>query len=233
MDTAKLCAEWLREQMYKNRLRGIDMVEFFARRGYSVTPSYISNMRRSGMTVHKAKEIADIMGWEPPSFALGAGEVQLGAPEKESSANLTDDSPTHLVISSLQPSAGNGSDQTYEVLDQVKVYLPWLHATYPHLANLTKLALCHIKGDSMEPTFTEEDTLLVDTSTVSFESDGVYVFSYHDNLLVKRIQRRPGQGFMVISDNRDLYDDYLLPNHDLENVRVLAKVVGKFGFERI
>ena len=85
----------------------------------------------------------------------------------------------------------------------------------------------------MEPTFDQEDTILVDRSTSTFEVDGVYVFTYHDSLMIKRIQRRPGRGYVVISDNKDLYDAYDLPNEDLENVRVHGRVVGKFGFVKI
>lgn len=224
--TAKLTSEWIKEQMFNHRVRGVEVADKMTEAGKPTTPSYVSNVRRVGMSLQKANEIADVMGWEPPMKVMLKEEVNKHP-------DLTD-TETHIVISSLTPRAGcNEANNDYEILDKIQVSKYWLHATYPHINNLHTLALCSIKGDSMEPTFNEDDTILVDRSTLSFDSDGVYVFTYHDTLLIKRIQRRPGHGYMVISDNRDLYETYLISNEDLANVSVHGRVIGKFGFDRI
>ena len=213
--------EWLKQQMAQQQIKGIDIVKAYEAAGVKITSGYVSNMRNQGLSVQKAVEIATLMGWEPPTV------------NTEGRENLSP-TPTHLIISTLTPQAGSTAhNNEHEILEQVKISTSWLKAKYPNLANLGNLALCNIRGDSMEPTFDEEDTILVDRTATTFEVDGVYVFTYHDSLLIKRIQSRPGRGFIVISDNKDLYESYNLPVEDLEYVRVHGRVVGKFSFNKV
>lgn len=189
------------------------------------------------MSLNKANEVADVLGWPKPTVVNGLVLMQSSEDQtsKEEGLELdNEDNQTHIIISSLTPQAGcNEANNTYEILDKIQVSKPWLHATYPHLNNLHSLALCEIKGDSMEPTFHEKDTILIDTATNTVTIDGVYVFTYHDTLLIKRIQRIPGLGYSVISDNKEFYEPFNIPNEDLENLTVHGRVVGKFGFNKI
>ncbi len=85
----------------------------------------------------------------------------------------------------------------------------------------------------MEPAIRDSDTLVADTTHNSFDSDDVYVFTYDDELYIKRIQRIPGEGVMMTSDNKELYAPIALGKEQLKNVTVHAKVVGKWGFQHI
>lgn len=217
-------ADWLNEQLSSTGARNVDIVEKFHKVNKTMSPAYISNIRRIGMSMRKAREIADVMGWSPPNLIDGEIETE---PTPENST-------THITISSLTPRAGvDVSANDSEVIDLVRVSRAWLRGQFPNLTNLQSLALCNIVGDSMEPTFDGDDTILVDCSTKQFDFDGVYVFTYYDTLLIKRIQRRPGVGYMVISDNRDLYEPYKINLEDLANVTVHGRVIGKFGFDRM
>ena len=223
--TAKLTSKWLKEKMHTHRVRGVDLVEKLNEAGITASPAYVSNLRRFGMSIKRAGEIAKVMDWEAPSIFLS---------EDSSSSTPTENSTTHITISSLTPRAGvDVSANDSEVIDLVRVSRAWLRGQFPNLTNLQSLALCNIVGDSMEPTFDGDDTILVDCSTKQFDFDGVYVFTYYDTLLIKRIQRRPGVGYMVISDNRDLYEPYKINLEDLANVTVHGRVIGKFGFDRM
>lgn len=227
--SALALAAWLKKMMQESDTKNVDLAEALGKTGVQVSLPYISNLRRIGMSMQRATEIAEVMGWEKPQLKM-TSEGLTALTEDNSLSN----SPTSIVISTLTPQAGTlAHNNDYEILEQVRVPTHWLKATYPNLANINNLALCNIRGDSMEPTFDQEDTILVDRSTVTFDTDGVYVFTYHDTLLIKRVQRRPGRGYIVISDNREFYEAYEIPMEDLANVNVHGRVVGKFGFVKI
>lgn len=208
-------SEWLSNMMAEHRLSGKEFSEIMVAKGFRFSPQYVSKLRAGGLKLGKATEIANAMGWEPPRSELAG----------YSSATVT--------ITTLQPSAGlNLPDHTNEVLDTVKVSREWITRTHPTVKNLNNLAIFSCRGDSMEPTFTQEDTLLANRGYRQFEEDGVYIFTYHDQLLVKRIQNLPGKGYCVISDNT-AYQPYVIELQDLEHVVVHAKLIGRFSFNKI
>lgn len=67
-------------------------------------------------------------------------------------------------------------------------------------------------GLSMLPTIGDGDLLLVDVSKERRDPiDGlIYVLSIDDSLFVKRLRRSPG-GWVLVSDNRALYDEEPIP----------------------
>jgi len=88
-----------------------------------------------------------------------------------------------------------------------------------------QLKIITVKGDSMMPTFKENDFLLVDTANTS-TSDGVYVFRVGDSLYVKRLQLTPS-GVIALSDNKN-YGSF-----NLEAFDIVAKVVNVLKNEKI
>lgn len=205
-------SEWLQNMMHEHKINGVELADTLTERGVRSSKQYISNLRRGPMSHKKALEIAKAMGWTLP------GE---------------DKEETSITITTLQPAAGhNVADHHNEVLSKVNVSREWLKKTYPKISNLNKLAIFSCKGDSMEPTFSQEDTLLASTGYTEFQEEGVYVFTYYDQLLVKRIQALPGKGYFVISDNTT-YPPYVIEYEDLEHVTVHAKLVGKFSFSKV
>lgn len=208
-------SEWLNDMLAEHRLSGKDLSDAMVAKGFKFSPQYVSKLRTSRLNLRKATEIANAMGWEPPM------------------SELTGYSSTTVTVTTLQPSAGiNIPDHTNEVLDTVKVSREWITRTYPTVKNLSNLAIFSCKGDSMEPTFTQEDTLLATRGYQQFEEDGIYIFTYHGQLLVKRIQNLPGKGYYVISDN-PAYQPYTIELQDLEHVVVHAKLIGRFSFNKI
>lgn len=76
------------------------------------------------------------------------------------------------------------------------------------------LAAIRATGDSMEPTISDGDMLLVDTNQRDIRADAVFVVRLDDMLVVKRVQRLPGQQVRILSDNRR-YDPIQLGASDL------------------
>jgi len=88
-------------------------------------------------------------------------------------------------------------------------------------SNPSALRFIHAYGDSMEPTFSSGDVLLVDTGAVDVKIDGVYVLRAHGRLFVKRVRQRMDGQFEISSDN---------PNHrtvDVLNGDHEVAVVGR------
>lgn len=56
-------------------------------------------------------------------------------------------------------------------------------------------------GDSMAPTFSSGDVLLVDTGIREVRVDGVFVLQAHDRLFIKRVRQRIDGAYEISSDN--------------------------------
>ena len=88
------------------------------------------------------------------------------------------------------------------------------------------LVMMQAAGDSMEPTLFDGEPMLVDRSMRSID-DGIYVFRLDGQLSVKRLQL-VGKSLTIISDN-PAYPTREVTGHDLEQLRVLGKVVWPRG----
>ena len=86
------------------------------------------------------------------------------------------------------------------------------------------LALVFAKGDSMEPTISDNETVMVDTSQKKLRDGSIYVIRNGDHLLVKRIQTLWNDGVQLFSDNKE-YPPQEIASSDLESLEVIGKVV--------
>ncbi|WP_029654858.1 XRE family transcriptional regulator [Marinobacter daepoensis] len=86
------------------------------------------------------------------------------------------------------------------------------------------LALVFAKGDSMEPTISDNETVMVNTSEKKLRDGHIYVIRNGDHLLVKRIQTLWNDGVQLLSDNKE-YPPQEISSSNLENLEVIGKVV--------
>ena len=78
-----------------------------------------------------------------------------------------------------------------------------------------------IKGDSMEPTLENHDTVIVDLNKTRINTGHIYAVNIGDDMLsIKRLESR-GETVRIISDNRQ-YEPY--EKHHTE-IRVIGQVV--------
>ena len=82
--------------------------------------------------------------------------------------------------------------------------------------------LMDVVGDSMEPLFSEGDTLLVDKSDVEVMDGKIYVVTLGDELRVKRVHKSLS-GLILRSENPK-YPDIPVTGPDLENFIVHGRV---------
>jgi phage repressor protein C with HTH and peptisase S24 domain len=90
----------------------------------------------------------------------------------------------------------------------------------------SRLALLTVRGDSMEPSVPNGSTCLVERYDEAQEParDGIYVLRWDDHLVVKRLQRQIGGGFVILSDN-PAYAPQDIPANRTADLRIAGRVV--------
>jgi phage repressor protein C with HTH and peptisase S24 domain len=140
--------------------------------------------------------------------ALGVGEA---LPPEE----------TLVPIYDVQASAGHGALIDSEtVVDRLAFppgYLAHITSTNPR-----HLAIIGVKGDSMLPTLSHDDIVMVDMTKTNIAYDGMFVLRYGDALHVKRVSRGSSPDMVrIISAN----PDYPAVEYSAEDVTPIGKVV--------
>ncbi len=122
---------------------------------------------------------------------------------------------------SIQISAGNGTEAEKE---QVTRKLAFRHKWLKYKGLSEKdLVLVFTKGDSMEPTISDNNTLMIDTSQTELQDGHIYVIRTNNQLVVKRIQNTMN-GFFLISDNKE-YKEIELTYNEADDLQVIGRVV--------
>lgn len=88
------------------------------------------------------------------------------------------------------------------------------------------LIILEARGDSMEPTLSGGDLVLIDQNKTGI-ADGIVAFVLDDTAFVKRIRTSP-DGVEVISDNQ-MYPPYKLGHDRLDELHIIGRVrwIGK------
>ncbi|WP_299197908.1 S24 family peptidase [uncultured Amphritea sp.] len=86
------------------------------------------------------------------------------------------------------------------------------------------LVLVFSRGDSMEPTISDNNTLMIDTSQRELSDGAIYVIRVNSHLVVKRVQTLLNRDIMLISDNTAYHPETLKPEQ-LNDLEVIGKVV--------
>jgi phage repressor protein C with HTH and peptisase S24 domain len=138
-----------------------------------------------------------------------------------------------IALMNAEASMGIGRfrPEQEDVVTEMAVSERWLrtHATFSAPENL---ALITGFGDSMSPTFNDGDVLMVDRGVTDVKLDAIYVLSLRDELYIKRLQRRPDGGVLMLSDNR-AYEPYQIPEADRGQFQVLGRVVMAWNAHRL
>jgi phage repressor protein C with HTH and peptisase S24 domain len=88
----------------------------------------------------------------------------------------------------------------------------------------SQLAVVFAKGDSMEPTIHNNNTILVDLSDKKLSEGLIYVVRLGEELYAKRLQQYLDGSVRLISDNKEYVDQHVQP-HELEQLEIIGKVV--------
>ena len=147
---------------------------------------------------------------------LITGQNAAGVPENSDSGWI--DVPLYDV----QVSAGHGAMLDHE---RIITHLKFRYNSVTRKGLQTdKLCAVQVRGDSMLPTLSEGDTLLIDRGQQIPVGDDIFVIRFSEALLAKRLQRLANGGVRIISDN-PLYPPEAIAPTDIPQLTVLGRVV--------
>jgi len=152
--------------------------------------------------------------------------VQEPAPSVRAKQNTEDrpdtwDSFALVPVYDVQASAGHGSLVESELqTGQLAFKKSWLKEKGLQVGHL---AIITAKGDSMEQTICDGDTLLVDTRVDKIIDDSIYIVQADHHLIVKRLQQDFDGSVFVISDNPRYEKRHLNPEQ-AKNLKIAGRV---------
>ena len=157
--------------------------------------------------IDKAAQIAEKADVSLEWLITGKGSMQKDLrPLRQSLADHSADGiEGYAMVPQLdvQASAGGGVIvEREDAVGQVAFNPQWLRERH---INPLGARLLTAKGDSMEPTIRNGDTLIVDTSIEVAVDSAIYVLVYGGSLLVKRIFMKRDGAIILSSDNQALY----------------------------
>lgn len=130
-----------------------------------------------------------------------------------------------VPVYNVYASCGFGAlgDTEYQIRTE---FLPceWLKR-FGLTEEIARIIECH--GDSMEDTLSDGDEVLVDTRELEHPvKHGVYVVRIGKHVYIKRLKYDiMAEGYEVISDNRELYEPFIVNGDKLQEFAVIGKVV--------
>ena len=200
---------------------------------------YLNGINPLNATV--AASFAKILGVDVSAFSERLAEemikiAQAIGPQaaKEDNVITVDfarkpDSEGYVTIPRLDVSASMGRgiaapDGHIDVIRDITVHLDWLARRGVHYSKLENLAIITGDGDSMEGTFSDGASLLIDRGITEIKTDAIYVFTLDGDLFIKRLQRITGKSLSMISDN-PIYRPIDLHGEQLGRMHVHARVL--------
>lgn len=151
---------------------------------------------------------------------FGIAEALLGGPQRDNSG------PNGLVGVTRHPvnvSAGPGAIVTGELgrpcFAFEERWLKSLTASSP-----SNLSIVRVEGDSMAPTLSDGDDILVDLGDSGDRlRDGIYVLRVDDALVVKRIALNPVARRIAVQSDNPAYPDW--PDCELGGINPIGRVI--------
>ena len=130
-------------------------------------------------------------------------EHLLGGPARERPVDATDLVP--IPRYRVSAAAGHGSiPGREEKVAEVGFSARWLEKLSS--AKPRDLSIIQVEGDSMSPTLSHGDDIMVDLSASRRKlSDGIYVLRRDDALLVKRVALHPARATLTIASDNPAY----------------------------
>jgi phage repressor protein C with HTH and peptisase S24 domain len=169
---------------------------------------------RARGTKHTAK-FARALGQDPMWIELGEGRMREPGRAARAAQKAIDTPRVPIppddyervpVFDIRAPAKGGAIAHDAQPIAYAMFALDWLRVlTRSHVS---KLAVIQIAGDSMEPTLTNGDRVLIDTVQTNLRREGVYVIGVEDTLMVKRVTMHPRSKRVSLRSDNPRYETY-------------------------
>lgn len=169
--------------------------------------STISTAERMGAGSAETPVYAEAYGVNALWLAKGTGE------KKATHAALTlqtpsrkKDRPDELVIPQFNTGGAMGDGLLLRdqpgVIQSWSVSAEWVQKNIKSHTGAANLCIVTGFGDSMKGMFNSGDPLVIDRGINTVDYDAVYFFRVGEEGFIKRLQRIPGEGLRVLSENK-------------------------------
>lgn len=190
-------------------------------------PAYVQQYIKRGTPRRLAEQDRRVL-----ARYLGVDEVLLGAPPREAGAaagggggSAGEESATLVPVPRLDvgASAGPGAAAESEpALGRIGFDAQWLRRL--GLSGRDRLSLIRVAGDSMTPTLSDGDDILVDGGDPAGGlRDGIYVLRIDEALVVKRLALHPEARRVSVRSDNPAYPSW--PDCDPARIDVVGRVV--------
>lgn len=178
----------------------------------------------------KAKPGLSIVGGKKNALDSDPSVV-VSIPHADASPAATDwDEFAFIDQYDAKAAAGSGYDNTHVVLRNTLAFKrDWLRIKGVKPKNLKVI---YADGNSMWPTITDHDVLLVDESRIEPADGHIFVIESQDRgTIVKRLVKSDFDGWIIRSDNPDKinFPDEVLPDGEIYEHRILGRVIWRGG----
>ena len=205
--------EQVRQHAQLSRLAFCQKIGFSYPRYYHITGE-----RASRPSVDLIGMVVQAMGVSPAWLLQGQGSMF----ETEGSANPQGYAMIPLLR--VEASAGGGSFVQNE--EEIETFLAfqreWIRRELS--ASVKNLSLIRVQGDSMAPTLSSGDVVLLNRGAIQPYVDGIYALRLGEALLVKRLQFLP-KGKVVVGSDNSTYQPYTLSLDGTEDFAIIGQVV--------
>lgn len=159
-------------------------------------------------------------------LATGEGPMRSGSDNQPMDSSRANDLAGEFLLVpryEVSASAGGGAViHSEQLVDHLAFRSEWVRSALD--VSVKNLALISVKGDSMEPTLSNGDMILIDTGTRRVEDNAIYVLRYEGSLMVKRIQRKI-DGTLVIKSDNPVYEPEMVKGAAIDDLCVVGRVV--------
>lgn len=208
--------------------------------GENITPRLREELQRLGLSQakaaanagekspHRVKAVLSGRQKCPPdlmaSFAAMGVDIMFVLTGDRSTRD-TPPAASSIPLYDLEAAAGDGKD----VLDESesRAFSIDEEILAPRGIKPEQCVMLSISGDSMLPTLSDGDVVVVDRTRDALD-DGIFLFEMDGRLRVKRLQRVAGGAYVLISDN-EKYQAVIVPPNELNTLRIIGRCVFKVG----
>jgi phage repressor protein C with HTH and peptisase S24 domain len=170
-------------------------------------------------------QMANTLGCDPGWLLTCEGqaekkEVLLNEPISSSALNDFVLVPRYNIESSV---GGGYVIHSEQIVDHLAFKKSWVSKELG--TDSQNLLLIYSIGDSMEPTFSSGDMLLVDRNKARMKGDGIYLINFDDGLIVKRLEWMMDGTMVIRGDNTSVSREQKLTYIEMEKLHLLGRVV--------
>ncbi len=215
--------------LVKERLKALNTNAFSVENEAGLPPDAVRNVlrgvKKDGPSISRALEICEALGLD---FYIGPKRETASVPQVTLKGADYASIPLHEAWLSAGPGIDNGGAN---FVDHLAFRRDWLKRIG---ISASQSCLARVTGDSMFPTLSPGDMVLLDTSRIdppvrsrtSLDRRRPMIWALLDDgeARIKRIERPNADTIMLVSDNPD-HPPELRTGHQLEQLKVIGKVV--------